>query len=332
MESDHLTYVLTCDLPGKVRSLGHAGIEVIRPDHLFFTEVRHGLSSMIESMLPEGVALRVIDMAEFGAEIFRLAVQHKTSLDQAIIVSTCAEVSAERHGHTLEVNRLVGPDGSIIGLGPRPGFPPIEQQLDVLATVCRDKRVVLTEDGSFSGKTMKFIIEKCRRKQIKIEAVVLGFAFPEAKAEIRRVHDGTVLSFEEITTPLDWMPDHDFFPFVPNCGRVIGHQLNGYATPMYNHYGVSFAVPYLMGFCPMPEWTSLPAEGCLRLTNFCLTKTVELFEILEAKNGRSLSIGDLRGSVPSVSIPVDVGSHHFLCIGMETRVLDFLRDCRKMLD
>lgn len=153
----------------------------------------------------------------------------------------------------------------------------------------------------------------------------MGFAFSKAVEVIKRNFNGEIVMVEQIDNPLDWMPDHDFFPFASNCGRVFGISLDGNAYPFYTHNGASYSVPYILPFAPlMSKWTSIPQERTNSFSLFCLQKSLHLFKLLEKINRRDIMIGDLMNVHPRVSIPINVGQHTFP--RLDTRVINFLSD------
>ncbi len=318
-------YVLSCDLPLMVGAFKHVGLETPPRSDSFFAEVRDGLASRIQAALP-GAGVKVVNMDDVGANILKEIARRDGELKDAVIVSTCPHVASSKHGFTLELNRLVDIDGQILGIGPRPGFSPIEDQIQPIANAARDRQIVLVEDGTFSGRTVCYILDEFRKVNVKVGALALGLAFPDALARIRKIYGGEIITVEETGLPLDWMPDHDFFPFVPNCGRVYGSRIGDYCVPHYSSFGASYGIPYLLGFCPMEEWTSIPHGGCVALTFFCLEKTYELFRRLEQMNGRPIVFGDLLSTTPRVSIPIEVGKPSFPRMHKDMRVVDYLSD------
>ena len=162
--------------------------------------------------------------------------------------------------------------------------------------------------------------------------IVLGFAFPGSLPQLQRVIDlKKVHVVEEFDDPVDWMPDHDFFPFVPNCGRVIGVALNGAAYPFYNHLGVSYSIPYLSSYCPMREWTGINTSNqtLCGLTDFFLNKAAELFSIMEELNDvKKLMFKDISATRPVCTMPCSVNQSSFYAQS-DCRIVDYLNSVRQ---
>lgn len=255
-----------------------------------------------------------------------------THMRNAIIVSTCPEITALRNGAalSLNINRLVDYDGKILGIGPRPGTESISAQIEHIANYAHDRQVILVEDGSFTGKTLRYILEMLQNKHVRVSAVVLGFVFQNAREIIREGFNGEIFDIEKVDGIIDWMPDHDFMPFVPSNGRVIGHRCSGELLPIYDQDGLTQCVPYLDGFCPLTDWAGIPAEGCREITEFFISATYELFEIISFLNdSRILTIGDLAGTLPRVSIPFSLYGQP--TVTKDTPILGFLKNFKRAL-
>jgi hypothetical protein len=212
---------------------------------------------------------------------------------------------------TLEVNRLCDIQGQVIGIGPRPGFPGIKTQISSIIRAAAGRPLVFIEDGIFTGGTMCSILNQFKAESVNAAAVVLGFAFPDSLGRLyEAVPKDRVHIIEEVNQPVDWMPDHDFCPYVPGCGRVVGTSVDGISiNPVYDFTGAPYSIPYLQFFCPMDEWIGLKvrAQQLHRLSAFFLDSTIRIFQRLGELNGREIKFDDLRHSRPRVCIPCQVG-------------------------
>ena len=110
-----------------------------------------------------------------------------------------------------------------------------------------------------------------------------------------------------IDSLMDWVPDHDFFPFVPGCGKVLGVEVGGELYPFYDHNHASFAMPYLVPFAPMQEWATIPDRRTNSLSGQCLKLTIRLFEELGKLNDRPIRISDIVHARQRVSLPIQCG-------------------------
>ena len=316
-ESGHSTYVLTCDLGSKMKTLEQVGFKVPSPGDSFYKEFDAELARKIELMLPD-VEVRVIDMDALAGEILSRAAQFSGTNVASYCSGIC--VGSEQ---TLQINRLVDDNGKAIGLGPRPGFETIG-----INSLDKALPLVLVDDGVFSGETLLAIVRQIQTVGIAVEALVVGLCFPGAKAKIRQGFQGEIVSILDIPNPLDWMPNHDFFIFSPNCGRVRGTNGSGHPVPIpVINNGATFSVPYLSPFidsATFEGWTSLPASGAKDFSLFCVQQTLDFFRRLEKQNKKEIRVGDLLGTLPRVSIPI--GLEQKIFPSLSSKVCDFVSD------
>lgn len=267
-----------------------------------------------------------MNMEELSMQILAKAHElRKNLLKESTVVSSCLEIASVRRGLVLEVNRIIDFRGEMLGIGPRPGCPPISEQIRGIKTLAADRPIIIVEDGSFSGKTLSRVLGEFKEIGVEVSAVVLGFMFPEALTLLSRHFKGELIVINEINHVIDWMPDHDFFPFVPNCGRVVGVSINGGNYPFFNYDGASYSIPYVLPFSPMRDWASLPKDFENKISLFCMQSSLEIFKLLEKmNNGKEFRIGDIVGVRPLVSIPISVRQK--MLPGVDTKVRSFLHD------
>ena len=333
MESHHgpQTYILVCDLARKVMSFRLVGIQTPEPSDPFFAEFRSGLKDQILQIAPH-LDVRVIDMGELAAKIL-MGVQHldSTLLKNAFVVSTCSEIALPIQGHTLEVNRVVDDRGVVLGIGPRPGHPPVDHQIDGILSMAAGRPLVIVEDGSFTGSTLSYVIDRLHRKKADVIAVVAGFIFPKAMERLKDVFRGVIHTIEHFEQPIDWVPDHDFVPFLPGCGRIVGALIRGDAHPFYTFEGYPYSIPYLLPFAP-PEawmdWTGLTGsvQDARNFSRFCIVKSRDLFEELERLNDKHLTIRDIQDVRPRISVPFRMDGDDSMYRMSSVRICGYLTD------
>jgi len=338
-ESHHprRTYILTKDLGPKVNLLGQVGIKTPPPDDPLFGDIQQELARLITSYFPND-EVRVVTTKDLAGEILAEAKSRISGFDKSNIISTCTDITAAGNGVAIEVNRIIDTAGTIIGLGPRPGYPSVQSQVHQLNAVFYNKKLVLVEDGTFTGGTLKRVLELLNHR---VQTVVVGIGFPSAIKAIKENYLGEVAVIEHIEDPLDWMPDHDFFPFVPNCGRIVGSHsgmgdnegVPSLAVGRGLMEGASFCMPYLRPFLnaeTMSKWTNVPLEHDLPLSRFCLEAAVEIYRVLEKLNHQELYIGELMRVRPRVAMPIHQGGSPNLIVD-SYRILTTLQSFRKAL-
>jgi|SRR3989344_3079796 len=324
----HGTYVVTYDVASRLQAFRPKTLTIPRPDDQLFERFHMGLFQKIQQALP-GITIDTIEMSELRRKIWEQVDARITDLGQQAVLSTCPEIAnsnPKSEGLLLNINRLFNTDGQLIGHGPRPGFRPLDKKFDDLAKKIAGRSVVLIEDGAFSGGTLRFVLHELNSRGITVTAIVIGFCCTRAKFVLGHVFKGELVIVHPIENLLDWIPDHDLIPFIPNCGRVLGEPVSHGFMPVRTADGSSCAYPYILPFGKIEEWASLPIEGARDLSRLCLETSIELF----GRVGQKMTIGELLGQNPRVSLPIEIGSHQSPpSLGME--IVGFLENRLKML-
>lgn len=298
-------YIVTQTLGGVLRSLRAAGLATPSPHNIARGEemILGGIQSLMEGQNTEVVA---IPMDEQCDKISVAVHKVKKAVPTATIVSTAPLLSFENGGICIEMSRIVDLQGKLIGIGSRPGHPSIERQLARHHQMIHEQPVIVAEDGSFTGSTLKYLLTKLKERKARVETIVVGLLFPQAEKEIRSVYSGEIIQCYEFSNPLDWMPSHDFIPFLPNSGRTVGFRMGTGAFPLYLYDGASVCMPYIHSYGKPDEWASLPNDryNLRAFSMTCLHLAQDLFEEMERLNSKHILIADVWDSTPRTSIPV----------------------------
>jgi hypothetical protein len=295
-------YIVTCDLAERFAQLKNMGMKTPDLDE-FFGEFDETLVKLVKRAYPEDNVL-VYNVHDLAHQILETAIE-KQKETRGVIVSTCVDFAIPQRGAILEINRIVNEKGDIIGIGPRPGHLPLEEQFTNVVNIAGKRPIILVEDGIFSGKTLSCVVQGLKERGVEIECLIVGFSLKGGMEELEKIYDGEVISIKQINDFIDWMPDHDFFPFAPNCGRVLGIKMNGSTLPFYNQNGISYSIPYILPFAPMEEWTSIPKEFNFKISYFAMERACEFYSALDKMNG-GVKIKDVIGGNPRISAPVTV--------------------------
>ena len=302
------SYIITCDLKKRFSQFKHLCIKT--PDvNNFFDDFNENLARLIQKAHPDGEII-VLDVEEIANKILKIAVKEQQRI-KGLIVSTSVDFATPRRGIVLELNRLINENGEIIGIGARPGHPSFQQQFKKIAKMTEEKPVIIVEDGIFSGTTLNTIITELKKQYVDVALVIVGFAFPEGLKKLQSVYNGEIIAINQFNNLIDWMPDHDFFPFAPNCGRVLGVKMNGSVLPFYNYNGVSYSVPYILPFAPIEEWASIPKDYSFSISYYCMNKAVDFYEKIDEMNGYNLTLKDVISINPRISASVSVNAKYF---------------------
>ena len=327
-EDRHGTYVVTYDVASRLQAFRPKTLTIPRPDDQLFERFHMGLFQKVQQALP-GIRIDTIEMGELRRKIWEQVDARITDLDQQAVLSTCQEIAdsnPKSEGLILNINRLFNTDGQLIGHGPRPGFEPLEKQYDTLAQKIAGRSVVLIEDGAFSGGTLRSVLHELNSRGITVTAIVIGFCCTRAKFVLGHVFKGELVIVHPIENLLDWIPDHDLIPFIPNCGRVLGEHSGHSFMPVKSAKGFSRAYPYILPFGKIEEWASLPIEGARDLSRLCLDTSIEIF----SRVGPKMTIGELLGANPRASMPIEIGEDQAE-IALSMEVVVFLDQMRKRL-
>jgi hypothetical protein len=316
-------YILTHGLSKKVELFKSIGLNTPEPNNRFYADFKEGLEENIRQALPQD-KIRSLHLSNLEARVWARAVRMNEAIRNTIIVGTTRDECLPERGLCLEINRLYDGSGKKIGFGPRPGNPSLSVQFENLARQVGDKFIILVEEGSATGSTVVNILERFRFWGVAVSAIVLGLSTKEAELRIRQSFDGPLVVLESIPEKItDWMPDHDFIPFIPNGGRVFGSYVGGEFYPVYTAEGAPLAFPYIRPFGNPKMWASLPTDSVDTFSRFCLTQTVELFGLIENLNGgMRLRVKDLMGTRPMANIPISLDGANFP--RLETEVVGYL--------
>ena len=337
MKSAHVathrgTYVVTYDVDSRLQAFRSGALEVPHQhDHLFGSFHRLLLEKM-QNALPN-VNIHTIGMSKVRLKIWKEVETRIQDMTNQVVLSTCQEIAdsnPKSEGLVLNINRLFNTEGEMIGHGARPGFKPLDEQFNELADKIAGRSVVLIEDGAFTGGTMRFVLNRLSDLGLKVTAVVIGFCCTRALAVLKEVFHGELVIVDPLENLVDWIPDHDLIPFIPNCGRVLGEQLPSGFMPVQTVSGISCAYPYILPFGKMEKWATMPTEGARDLSRFCLDTSIEIFGRVDELTGRKITIADLLKACPRVSLPVLMGDHQTLP-ALDAEVVGFLQKMRNRL-
>jgi hypothetical protein len=327
-EDRHGTYVVTYDVASRLQAFRPKTLTIPRPDDQLFERFHMSLYQKVQQALP-GITIDTIEMSELRRKIWEQVETRVTDLGQQAVLSTCPEIAdsnPKSEGLLLNINRLFNTDGQLIGYGPRPGFEPLARQFEDLVKKISGRSVVLIEDGAFTGSTLRFVLKELGNRGVKVVTIIIGFCRNGSREAVKAVFDGELIVVRPIKNILDWIPDHDLIPFIPNCGRVLGEAKDHSFMPVRTPEGFSRAYPYILPFGKIEEWASLPIEGARDLSRLCLDTSIELYGRMCPK----MTLGELLRANPRASIPIEIGSDEAQ-VPLETEVVAFLEQVGQRL-
>jgi hypothetical protein len=322
------TYVVTYDVASRLQAFRSRNLLVPSQDDPLFGVFHLSLFKEIQQALP-GITIETIEMSELRRKIWDQVESRLTDPSQQVVLSTCLEIAdsnPKSEGLLLNINRLFDANGEMLGHGPRPGFNHLDQQYEDLVAKIRGRSIILIEDGAFTGGTIRSVLQELNSRGLKVTAVIIGFCCTRAKVVLRDVFEGELVIVNPIENLIDWIPDHDLFPFIPNCGRVLGEHTSQGFMPVLTAEGFSCAYPYILPFGKIEQWASLPTEGARDLSRLCLDTSIKLF----SRVGPEITIGELLRINPRVSLPIGIGLQEALP-DPEKGIVAFLKEMRERL-
>ena len=335
------TYLLTEDLPDKIERFRHLGINTPGYHSPFYGELQDRLADALQSALPSDQVVYRVKMHKLATQIasFIDSGEHEWAGEDVLVVSTCPELAYPERGLSIQANRLVDFNGEYFSLvengeeqrlpvGPRPGQPPIRQQIANVVASAHGRRIVIAEDGIFSGDTLMTLIAALRESGASVAGIVTGFRFQigsnvaidETGVPVHVVHP-------EIDNLVEWVPDHDFLPFTPGCGKVLGCVIGQNVFPFTDHTGATFSVPYIEPFGRVAGWASIPEDNVEKFSRQCLAIARDLYAELDQLNPTLalLKISDVMlAPYQRVSIPVSVTSRSKELPSSHVGIVEFL--------
>jgi len=319
-------YILTLTLYEHLCSFKRVGLKT--PDKAVVDRIEEGLIKRINKVFEGSESVvEIIRFNDFCDEIVSAAKGIKTKMPDAVVISTTPMIVYDAGGICFGLSRLIGVDGMIISIGSRAGSSSVEKQLELMRKELSGRRVIILEDGSFTGSTLCFMLDKLSSCGAKVEAIVVGILFPDAKKKLEMTFKGELVCKYHFENPFDWMPSHDFFPFVPNSGRVIGTKAGESFIPLHMSDRSTLSKPYILPYGQLDKWAGLPLDRSemIDMSRFCMDGSIEIFEVMERLNGRPITVGDIIDTRPITSVPLSWGRKTLDFCDLGHRVIDVMK-------
>lgn len=318
-------YILTLTLYEHLCAFKRVGLKI--PNREMVDKIEEGLTTLVKNAFTKSNSVvEVIRFGDFCDEIVSAAKDLKVQMPDAVIVSTTPMIIYDAGGICIGLSRLIDIDGNMISVGARAGNVSVEKQIELLSGELAGRRVIILEDGSFTGGTLCYMIDKLSQKKANVEAIIMGILFPAAKKKLASIFKGKLVCKYHFEKPFDWMPSHDFFPFIPNAGRVIGTKVGDSLIPVHLFDRSTLSKPYILPYGKLSEWAGLPLTSLesLDFSKFCVSSTIEIFEEMERLTGKTITIADIIDTRPVTSVPVISGRRNVDFFSLGDRVVDVL--------
>jgi len=189
----------------------------------------------------------------------------------------------------FEICRVVSFDGKEwidCGRRARPGSKSLEEQMDQIVDFANNRSIVLTDDGCWTNRTIKEIINGLVARGAKVKEVVFALFFGRDTQDFGTVIKPIYIFSDE--NVLDWVCERDFIPGVPLGGRTVVGELG-------DHYFHNVGAYYLFNMGDFRNWASLDfSEDRIKwFTKRRLYQAAELFAQIERLSSRPVIIEDM---------------------------------------
>lgn len=281
-------YILSEDLDILMKEWGEVrGFRI--PESSFFHHMHEALADQVQGVLGSDVEVLSVSARDIDSGIARLLQVHHNGLP---FISLDRHCYGDNEGVLFyDVNRVVDVEFEDIGIANRPGTQSQVEQLssiaDQLPPGCR--KVGVIDDGCFTAGTLNTFVEEAGIVGLEVETILLGLVIHGEKLP----WDDCDIHYLQFYHPghdvVDWVWDRDFYPGVPLSGRTVGQLVDGKPVPFEPSQGAC----YLCGFGDIGAWASIPFEGQISLTEFCLEQDIRMFEEIEDLSSRVVKMTDL---------------------------------------
>lgn len=289
--------------------LTHSGLDHLDPFFNLFgvkSEVLAKKSSNFLGLVKDKVQLiypdldvEIINLAELQKDLVRL-IESQISLSDYFVVSL-EEDWIGQDGAKLEVCRAEDHSGNSAGYCARPGFDHPEDQYRKIALMSGGKKILITDDGLFSGKTVKEVIAKLRSYGKTEFLVYVLVATEEAIQDFKK--DGiAVHSLRSLDIPKDWVCERDLRYCIARTGKPVVSEIGDLLSIEHEGSRIFFSRPYPKPTGNLDSAASIPIEHVQDFSRFVLEWHVELFSELEELVG-PVTLGDLAKLSTLHSVP-----------------------------
>lgn len=299
-----IPYIVSADVPGLLdRWASTEGYRI--PSSTYFEDMSSDLATSIETAT--GNTVEVVPEKELrdGMEDFVHKSHHPViSLDRAYFDADHPGIEGYIDV-TRAVKEEVDAEGNISFasagvISPRPGFPPINDQLEALRTP-EDSPITLLDDVIFSGEGAVDLANRLRAVGRPVAKIIAGIGIQEGINRLQElgIEVECVRTYEEV---IDEVCQRDFLAGVPMSGRTV-----------FGENGNNWSAPYFLPYGNPENWASIPADQCAAFSRFCMQQSVDLWSEVEAASGRLVPAAalprTLRGANGHASVTMLLQKH-----------------------
>lgn len=279
------------------------------------------IKDKIEQMFDD-VDVKIINLAELQPRLVE-KMESELDLSEYYVVSLEEDWLGE-DGYKLQICR---PDNKIEGADPycaRPGYPDPMVQLQEAARLSGDKKIIITDDGLFSGGTVEWVIQQLRSLGKTEFVIYVPVATKKGFRKFRKM-GVKVCQLISLDEPIDWVCERDLRYFIARTGKPIRADDGQLLSISHNGQPFYFSRPYPRPTGALGDSASIPAGHVDDLSRFILEWHIDLFSKLEDIAG-PVKVADLAKLSTLHSIPY-TGSEP----NMDQSIREFLVDLLKLV-
>ncbi len=277
------TYVLTLDTQ---QSLKAAGFDTNVYD------LERELMQIIKEVLPDTEIVGVT-YGELKNELQKIVREIRDTMPVISLDPMYIPVADE----IISITRLIDPETGIKKEGPRPYFPPLEEQVKELSKKYKGKNIALADVGVFEGGSEKLLISLLKDAGISVDYVINGVSTTSADEIFKELGVTEIPVYKFVSEKndefvFDWLEAADLTGI---DGRKVGR--NGVPAEIKRIPQVY--IPYALG--DICKWASIPQECSEDVSNKFLNITNKIVDRIEKNRGSPVTIGEL-------GLPVSMGN------------------------
>jgi len=182
----------------------------------------------------------------------------------------------------IELNRL-GDQKTLkfLGLSERSGCERLQIQIKKIS---KDRKLVLVDDGCFSGNTLMQVIGLFKQEGLFVKKCVIGIMVNRSGnlclLENPEICIQSAYEFEEA---VDWLCERDFYIGFPLSGKTVGATSHdGGIYPLIPQV----SIPYCLPFGNPTSSASIPVNLAVEYSRFVISQSIKLWEEIGRVNGK----------------------------------------------
>lgn len=252
----------------------------------------------VEKIYPD-LDIEVINLSELQANLIQ-KIESELDLSEYFVISL-EEDWLGQDGFKLEICRAEDLHGHAADYCARPGFDDPDTQLKRAVELSGNKKILITDDGLFSGKTVLKVVEDLR-SQGKQDLIVYVLVATDEGVERFNEFGIKVHCLRSLDIPKDWVCERDLRYCIARTGKPVVSERGQLLSIEHDGRKTFFSRPYPLPTGNLNQAASIPDEHVKDFSKFVLEWHIELFTELEVLAG-PITLGDLSKLSSLHSIP-----------------------------